>query len=380
MASLHKNPRGKSPYFFVAFTLPDGRRAFRSTRQTDRKKAAEVARTLERASRAARQNELTESHVRRWMDELLESTGLSPVRNVTVRSFCNDWLAGKQLTVSHGAARQYERALELFLGELGTRADKPLSSVTASDIAAYRDARLAENVSVGTLLHYLKAIRSLFTSARRQGLVLINPAEAVELPRKRAHERSVFTVSELAALLSVAAPSEWATLILLGFYSGGRLSDLARLSWDAVDLAAGTITFTQGKTHGRVVVPIHPELGEHLSLIAGDRGGPLCPTLALTPATGRDGLSRQFIGLMSQAGIDPQEVKTSKHAFPLKSFHSLRHAFASELANSGVPADLRMKLTGHKSTQVHQGYTHHELDVLRSAIESLPRLGEDRAR
>src|SRR5262249_47481203 len=142
MASLHKDPRGKSPYWYIAYTLPDGRRAFRSTRQTDRKKAAEVARTLERAAQAARANELTESHVRKWMDELLESTGQSPARNVTVRNFCDDWLAGKRLSVSHAAARQYERACELFLSGLAARALKPLAGITASDIAAYRDARL----------------------------------------------------------------------------------------------------------------------------------------------------------------------------------------------------------------------------------------------
>jgi integrase len=296
------------------------------------------------------------------------------VRNTTVQSFCDSWLAGKRLSVSHATARRYERALSLFITELGARAFKPLAGVTASDIAAYRDARLAENVAGGTLRHYIKAIRSLFSSARRQGLVLVNPAEAIELPRKRAHERTTFSIAELRALLALASP-QWVTLLLLGWYTGGRLTNLARLSWDAVDLAAGTIIFIQGKTDARVLIPIHPELGEHLSSIAGDRGGPLCPTLAATPATGRDGLSQQFIKLMRAAGIDPQEVKTTSHAFSQKSFHSLRHSFASALANSGVPSDLRMRLTGHKSAAVHLGYTHHELEVLRDAIDRLPRLG-----
>jgi integrase len=376
MASLHKDPRGKSPYWYVAYTLADGRRAFRSTRQTDRKKAAEVARTLERAAIAARRNELTETHVRKWMDELLESTGQSPVRNTTVRSFCDEWLAGKRLAVSHATACRYVRALGLFLAGLGARADKPLAVVTASDIAAYRDARLSENVASGTLSHYIKCIRSLFSTARRQSLILSNPAEAIELPRKRAHERTTFSVTELSALLVSASP-KWRTLLLLGWYTGGRLSDLARLDWNAIDLAAGTITFAQGKTDTRVVIPIHSELERHLASIATDRGGPLCPTLALTPTTGRDGLSRQFIGLMYAAGIDPQEIKTSKHALPLKSFHSLRHSFASALANCGVPPDQRMRLVGHRSTRVHEAYTHLELETLRSAIESLPWLGAD---
>jgi integrase len=373
MASLHKDPRGRSPYWYVAFTTGDSRRAFRSTRQTDRKKAAEVARTLERAATAARRNELTEAHVRKWMDELLESTGQAPVRNTTVQSFCDSWLAGKRLSVSHATARRLERAVELFLDGLGARAEKPLAGVTASDIAAYRDARLAENLADGTLRHYIKALGSIFSAARRAGLVLVNPVEAVELPRKRAHERTTFNVAELRTLLALASP-QWATLLLLGWYTGGRLMDLARLSWDAVDLVAGTITITQGKTGAKVVVPTHSELGEHLASIAGDHGGPLCPTLAATPATGRDGLSQQFIKLMRAAGIDPQEVKTSKHSFTLKSFHSLRHSFASALANSGVSSELRMRLTGHKSAAVHLGYTHLELETLRGAINALPRL------
>jgi integrase len=127
------------------------------------------------------------------------------------------------------------------------------------------------------------------------------------------HERRVFSAQEIRALLSEAT-AQWATLILLGFYTGGRLMDLAKLGWDAVDLVGGTITFTQGKTDARVLIPIHPELGEHLSSIAGDRGGPLCPALAMTPATGRDGLSKQFVGLMRASGIDPEVTKTSKHA------------------------------------------------------------------
>jgi len=48
-----------------------------------------------------------------------------------------------------------------------------------------------ENVAGGTLAHYIKAVRSMFNSARRQGLILTNPAEAIELPRKRMHERRV---------------------------------------------------------------------------------------------------------------------------------------------------------------------------------------------
>jgi hypothetical protein len=40
----------------------------------------------------------------------------------------------------------------------------------------------------------------------------------------------------------------------------------------------------------------------------------------------------------------------------------------------GVASEVRMKLTGHKTESVHRGYTHHELEKLRSAIQKIPSL------
>ncbi len=69
-----------------------------------------------------------------------------------------------------------------------------------------------------------------------------------------------------------------------------------------------------------------------------------------------------------------EEIQSTKNKFSRKSFHSLRHSFASALANAGVAPELRMKLTGHKSLDVHHRYTHHELEPLKAAIGALPRL------
>ncbi|MHB9008335.1 MAG: tyrosine-type recombinase/integrase [Limisphaerales bacterium] len=64
-----------------------------------------------------------------------------------------------------------------------------------------------------------------------------------------------------------------------------------------------------------------------------------------------------------------------KRKLSRRSFHALRHSFTSALANAGVPPEVRMKLTGHQSAAVHRGYTHHEMGVLRSAVDKLPSLG-----
>jgi integrase len=374
VASLHKDPRNKSPYWYCAYTLPDGRRAYRSTKQRDRKKAFDVCRALEKASEKARAGELSEIQVRKLLDDILESVGQRPLRAETVRSFFLSWLAGKQLSIKAGVYQHYKKAVTKFLENLGDRAEKSLASVTAGDIATFRDARLKlDGISTGTLVLDLKAVRSVFSSARRQGLILHNPAEAIDLPVNKPHERDVFTSEEIRALLHVAS-EEWQTLILLGYYLGGRLTDMVGLEWDSVDLTSGIILYTQGKTGRRVEVPIHPDLEERLLAIAGDQRGSLCQMLVKSRVDGRTGLSNQFAALMARAGIDQRQVQSSKNRFSRKSFHSLRHSFSSALANADISADVRMKLTGHRSVDVHQRYTHMQLEPLRKAIATLPRI------
>jgi integrase len=375
MASIHKDPRGKSPFWYCAYSLPDGRRVFRSTKQRDRNKALAMCLKFSEATEAAKAGELTELVARKNLDDILRSVGARPIRSETVRSFFTTWLASKKLSTTLGTHSVYRRTIANFLDSIGERADRPLSGVSPADVASFRDARLKrDGVSPGTLVLDLTAIRSVFKSARRQGLLTHNPAEAVDLPVRRPVERVTFTSNELCTLLDVA-PSEWKTLILLGYYLGGRLSDMTTLRWESVDLAGGVIFYTQGKTRRRVEVPIHPELEQRLLEIADDQqDGHLCPTLAKARIDGRNGLSNQFARLLAGVGISAETVHAGKNRFSRKSYHSLRHSFTSALTNAGVSPELRMKLTGHRSLNTHQRYTHHELAPLRAAIGALKRL------
>jgi len=358
----------------VYYTLPGGQRVHRSTHQRDRKKALDIARTLERAGEKARAGELTETIVRKLLNDVLESVGESPLRQETVREFFAAWLEDKSGSTRAAVHRLYAQVSARFLGFLGPRADKALSGVTPRDISAWRTKRLGgDGIANGTLLLELKIIKSAFSSARRQGLLLSSPADAVQLPVNKPIERGTFTPQEIHVLLSVASP-EWQTLIYLGYYLGARLSDAKGLRWSSVDLSAGQLRYTQNKTGREVVVPIHADLAAHLLSIAGNDNADahLCPTLAKRRNDGRGGLSTEFVALMRATGVDSQTVQAAKRSFSRKSFHALRHSFSSALANAGVSADLRMKLVGHASAQTHARYTHLEWIPLQQAIALLP--------
>jgi site-specific recombinase XerD len=52
-------------------------------------------------------------------------------------------------------------------------------------------------------------------------------------------------------------------------------------------------------------------------------------------------------------------------------FHTLRHSFASNLANKGVPLIVIKELLGHADISTTQRYSHTNLEHLQSAIRKL---------
>jgi hypothetical protein len=54
MASLHKDPRGRSPYWFVAYRRGDGVRTLKSTKETDVHRANIVAHMMIRVAEEER--------------------------------------------------------------------------------------------------------------------------------------------------------------------------------------------------------------------------------------------------------------------------------------------------------------------------------------
>ncbi|HKW29248.1 MAG TPA: tyrosine-type recombinase/integrase [Verrucomicrobiae bacterium] len=375
MASLHKDPRGKSPYWYCAFTLPDGRRTFRSTKLTDRKKALGVCLEWEKSVAQGRDGSFTEAQARKVLNTILENTGQAPMQTETIDGYFNNWINGKELANKPRTAERYRIVVKRFLDSLGQKARRPLGALTVRDLENFRNQSMDEGKAPKTTAFEIKILRSVLNVARRQGRITTNPAEAVELPKIVSNTRDVFTPEQVRMLLA-AADEEWQTVILAGFYLGARLSDVINLTWENVDLTGGVMTYEQGKTGKSVTTPLHPDLKNHLFKLAGDNPrAPLCPMLQKRSVSGRAGLSVTFANIMRDAGIGQQQVKgkgKQGRMFSKLSFHSLRHTFTSALANANVPAEVRQKLTGHADAATHQGYTHLELQPLEAAIAKLP--------
>lgn len=127
-----------------------------------------------------------------------------------------------------------------------------------------------------------------------------------------------------------------------------------------------------------MILPIHPDLEKWLlDQPTSDSGATfLFPDLAERSTGGRQGLSYDFQKIMTAAGINSEyeyrDAEGSGRQRIKLSFHSLRHAFNSILANAGVSQEIRQKLTGHASAEMNDRYTHHDMEVLREATKKLP--------
>lgn len=373
MAYVWKHP--KSPFWMAVYRDDRNQWRKKTTKKTAKTAALALAIEWERAAQLGRDKILTEAVSREVINGILERTTGETLRQSTVREFCDEWLRGKTHSRQERTAERYQTSLDRFKEYLGTKADRPIAAVTPRDCQKFYDSLNEKKLAPATMRVEMKTVGSVFNYARRLGLIVTNPVTAVELPERiKQVKRKTFTSAQVQMLVD-AADAEWKTAILLGYYAGLRLLDCVTLTWEAVDFVGDKLIVETHKTGEALEIPLHPTLKTHLSEIAGDSTGELCPKLAAARVGGRSGLSRKFLKLMETAGIGRDDVDTAgKNKLARLSFHALRTSFNSTLHNKGVDQELRRKLTGHKSDAMNDRYTRTELQTLRDAVNKLPTL------
>jgi integrase len=377
MASVVKDPRGRSPYWIACYTDSTGRRLKKSTKLTNKKKALEIALSLDHGEHLARSGALTEARLRGLFEQTLERVIGGPVQHYTIETWLSWWHERKS-KARPASAERYGQVVRDFIEFLGPRAKLPLEHIADKDILAFRNGETKRGVSNKTANLAVKIISMAFHDALCQGKIKFNPCLALGALEEDSAEREPFTSDEIKKLLKASA-GDWQRAIAFAYFTGARLGDVASMQWSAIDLDNGLVIFTPKKTkRGKKVlrIPLHPELEKRLLEYPGIGNAPLFPSLAGRGTGGAHGLSAEFAAIMRKAGIRGEIIRhTAKgRGNTTKSFHSLRHSFNSALANAGIAREMRQVLTGHASERMNETYTHRELAPLRSAIAALPKI------
>jgi len=259
---------------------------------------------------------------------------------------------------------------------------------------------LQQKVKKGYRVYY-RTLKAAFNKAVDWGYVKENYFHKVKLPKKQQVNPAFINRDQLSVINDKIKIEVIKDFVVFAFYTGMRLNEIINLIWRNVDLEARIITVgdesftTKGKNQR--YIPICEEVFEALLRMKNPPNirrtsaecrvkniNPLYPSgLSLPPKRDRllkkggevpkfvfckkDGskycgnyVSRKFKNACKAAGMDQ-----SIH------FHSLRHSFASNLAQKGVSLYTIKELLGHSSISTTEIYSHLNMESLRDAIKML---------
>jgi integrase/recombinase XerD len=229
---------------------------------------------------------------------------------------------------------------------------------------------------------YYRTLKAAFNKAISYNYIQINYFIKVKPPKKQQVNPAYINEEQLILICKHIDIDIVKEVVILGFYTGMRLNELVNLTWRNVNLSTRIITvgdesFTT-KNRNQRYIPISDEaLTSILSQRERKKEIPIGNSFVFCKSDGSkftgDYISGRFKRACKKAGLDPRIH-----------FHSLRHSFASNLAQKGVSLYKIKELLGHASIATTEIYSHLNIESLKEAIStfdtqrpplSLPQMG-----
>jgi len=228
------------------------------------------------------------------------------------------------------------------------------SSLNGKLLSTWRDKRLKE-VSGSTVNRELNLISHAINIARKEwGIHISNPIELIQRPREnKARQRRLSTNEELkliealhestrdcAGKFKSGTHNTWIKPVMLfAIETAMRRGEILSLKWCNISLENRTALLTDTKNGERRIVPLSSRAILVLNAIPRSIDGRAFPI-------SEEALKHGFTRLCQRAGIE------NLH------FHDLRHEATSRLFEKGLNLMEVASITGHKTLQMLQRYTH----------------------
>ena len=299
--------------------------------------------------------------------------GEGALRRLTWWEAVDDFIA--YLTRVEGSSPETVRAYQQHLDAFGSWCENHGVDGLHPDIRdmrRYLASLRALERAPRTIAAHLSALRSLFRWCEAEEVDANGTALTVQSPKIPKSLPKTLSSSQMARLLEtpdLSSPEGLrdAAMLELFYASGARISELASLDVEAVDLKDRTVRLF-GKGSKERIVPVYRralhavarylEEGRPRLLADRDDVAPR-PLFVSRRGTRMDaaGLRYRFRRLAREAGL-PSDITP----------HAMRHTFATDLLGGG--ADLRsvQELLGHASLSTTQLYTHLTPERLKQAV------------
>ena len=258
-----------------------------------------------------------------------------------------------------------------FVGE--KLADQGWSGLTRDHLISYILWLKEREYATATVARKVAAMKSFCGFLLRTDALDDNPADDLDSPKVKKQLPTTLTPQEVDSLLALpgqagASPKALRDTALLEmlYATGMRVSEVANLTLEDLDLGAGTVR-CQGKGNKERVMPLYAEAAQAVTTYldkgrAALLGGKIEErTLFLNPRGER--LTRQGLWLIIKSYA--KRLGLEDRVTP----HTLRHSFATHMLNGGAGLREVQRLLGHANISTTQVYTHITQDRLRQVYD-----------
>lgn len=234
-----------------------------------------------------------------------------------------------------------QRKIDYFRARLGT---KLLSELKAADIEDH----LPQDVSPSTRNRYRALVRAVLRRAWRKWEWLDGVPTIEEEDEPEGYTEHL--TREQAEALIAELPERYRKPVRFALLTGLRRANVFGLTWDKVDLAAGTVIVEAATAKGkrRFVVPLNASAKALLESVEGREG--------------------RVWGDVTQIWHNVWEDACKRAGVKIK-FHGLRHTWATWHAQAGTPLDVLQKLGAWATHSMVLRYAHRPADYLAAAAE-----------
>jgi integrase len=285
--------------------------------------------------------------------------------HIALESFISSWLNGKKLSRRERTVFQYRKIAENYI--LPRLGKMRIQDIRPVHIQRMYSTFKESGTGARTLQLVHTVLHDAFNQAVRQGVLLHNPADAVERPRWEHKEFKIFTEDEVRQFLLATAGHRHEALFYLALTTGMREGELLGLKWSDLDWGKGVLNIQRQlqriERKGLFFVPPKTKAGRRqIKLGQGmlDR---------LAEHRKRQDREREEAGSQWQENdlIFPSSIGTPfeghriwdefkellmKAGLPDMRFHDLRHTALSLLMDMGIAVTTVQQRAGHSKASV----------------------------
>ena len=245
-----------------------------------------------------------------------------------------------------------------------------LQEVTPQHIEDFYQTILDDNCTTNTVIHYHSILRKAMQVAVKKDIILKNPVDKVQRPKKNVYHGNFYTEEEMLTLFDAVSGDPLELCVKIAAYYGLRRSEVLGLRWDAIDLERKTICIKHKVIEAEVDGKFRPVGEDVLKTKSSFRTLPLIPAvekLLLEEKEKQEMFRRLFkksycrdyldyicvdqTGNLLRPNYVTEHFAWLVQKYDLKKirFHDLRHTCASLLLSNGISMKQIQIWLGHST-------------------------------